>query len=53
MLSRDQRVSSTELRKTRETKRLRFGVKERFRPNPKKRWGLNVRSKNSPLMECG
>ncbi len=53
MLFRDQRLISTELPKTKETKRLRFGVKARFKPKSKNRWGLNLRSKNSPLMDCG
>ena len=53
MLSRDQRLISTELPKKKETKILRFGVKARFKPKSKNRWGLNLRSKNSSLKECG
>ena len=53
MLSRDQRLISTELPKTKETKRLRFGVKARFKPKSKNRWGLDLYSKNSSLRECG
>ena len=53
MFSKDQRLISAELPKTKETKRLRFGVKARFKPKSKNRWGLNVRCKNSSLRDCG
>ena len=53
MLFRHQRLISTELPKTKETKRLRFGVKERFKPKSTNKWGLNLYSKNSSLRECG
>ena len=53
MFSKDQRLILAELPKTKETKKLRFGVKARFKPKSKNRWGLNVRCKNSSLRDCG
>ena len=47
MFSKDQRLISAELPKTKEPKKLRFGVKARFKPKSKNKWGLNLRSKNS------
>ncbi|MDC3234582.1 hypothetical protein OBB02_00895 [Candidatus Puniceispirillum sp.] len=47
MLSTDQRVISKEGSKEKETKRLRFGVKEKFKPKSKTRWGVDLHRKNS------